>query len=377
MEKQFFATYTVQELQRLGYWDYTEARQTNLTHPVHPILARTRWDCPDNLYYGVVHILRLASAMLQCPASVAFHYSLMFSEREHLLEASKKHGTPCYKFRHTSHGDATTRPYFNTMMGRIAQYVRLHFFKQTDPGFAHLTAFAVTRRNIATRAYANGPLQTGTGSEISVNYLSIENLSKGNMPLSQRLRLQFYMALTLSHEIAHTVNNAVSMQTYEPFYEDQRLSEIGRAWETEVFGGMAEMINETDARNPLAFAKWPTYADKAAPKNGVLDLRGPKKSTTWYFVSMKWISDIQQQWFWDVRGDTTKLRIPKKLGFQKQYRYGDYDRDWDRRKSSEGRWPGDSRGRVTREEIDEGWEENVEAPEDFFDLDAGWVDLDM
>lgn len=377
MEKHFFASYTVQELQRLGYWDCAEARQTNLTIPIHLVLQRERWDCPDNLYNGIAHILRLASAMLQCPASIAFHVSLMFVERDHLPEPSQRHGYPCYRFRHTPHGVGAIRPYFNMIMARIAPHIRLRFYKQTDPGFTHLTAFAVTRRNPSLRTYANGPVQTGTGSDIFVNYVYIENLSKGNMSLSQQLRLQFYMALTISHEMAHAVNNAVSMQLYEPFYEDQRLSELGRAWETEVFGGMAEMIGETDARNPLAFAKWPTYNDKAAPTNGVRDLRGPKRYTTWYFVSMKWITDIQQQWFWDDLGDTTKLRIPKRVGFQKRYPYADYDRQWDRRRSSEGRWLGDSRGRVFREEIDEGWEENVEAPEDFFDLEAEWENLDM
>lgn len=197
------------------------------------------------------------------------------------------------------------------------------------------------------------------------------------MPLSQLLRLQLYMALTISHELAHAIGYAVSMETYEPFFADQRLSELGRAWENEVFGGMAEMIFETDARNPLAFAKWPTYNDKPEPQLGVLDMRGPKRYTTWYFVSMKWITDIQQQGFWDVAGGATKLLIPKRIGFQKKYKYDDYDRDWDRRRSSEGRWPGDSRGRVFREEIDEGWEEEVVVPEDFFDSDAEWENIDI
>ena len=378
MDKHFFATYTVRELQRLGYWDYDEARQTNLTYPIHPLLERSVWSCPDSLYRGITHILRLASAMLQCPASIAFHHALMFGTREYLLETSQRHGYPCQRLCHTDHDEVTARRDVDTVMLRIARRMVIRFFKASDPGFTHLTAFAVTRRNAATPTFLRDVTQqSGTGSVIHINYHYIENLSKGNMPLSQLLRLQFYMALTISHEIAHAVNNAVSMQVYEPFYEDQRLSEVGRAWENEVFGGMTEMIYETDARNPLAFAKWPTYADKPAPKNGVLDLRGPKRYTTWYFVSMKWITDIQQQWFWDVAGDTTKLRIPKRIGFQKKYGYQDYDRDWDQRSSSEGRWPGDSRGRVYREEIDENWDEDVVAPKDFFDLEADWDDLGM
>ena len=92
MEKHFFATYTVQELQWLGYWDYAEARQNNLTYPVHPILDRSRWDSPDNLYNAIIHILRLASAMLQSPASVAFHHAVMYGAREYLPEPSKRHG---------------------------------------------------------------------------------------------------------------------------------------------------------------------------------------------------------------------------------------------------------------------------------------------
>lgn len=380
MDKHFFATYTVQELQRLGYWDYAEARQTNLTYPIHPILDRWNWFCPDNLYNGIVQILRLASALFQCPASIAFHYDIMFGTREYLPEASQQHGQACQRLRHihTNQDEVAIRTEFDTMMLRIAQHISFCFYKQSDPGFTHLNAFAVTRRNVARPTFfLPGARQSGDGSVIHINYQYIENLSKGNMPLSQLLRLQFYMALTISHEIAHAINNAVSVLLYEPFYEDQRLSELGRAWENEVFGGMTELIFETDARNPLAFAKWPTYADKATPRNGVLALKGPKRYTTWYFVSMKWVNDIQQQWFWDVPGDTTKLRIPKRVGFQKKYRDADYDRDWDQEKSSEGRWPGDSRGRVFREEIDEGWEEDVETPEDFFDLEAEWDDLDM
>ena len=378
METPFFASYTLEELQRLDYWDYTGSLPNNLTYPIHPIFERSRWEnCSDDVYYGITHIIRLASAMLESPASVAFHYALMSDPREYLQETSQRLGVPCYRFRHTNHDEATTRLYFDMMMLRIAPHIRFRWFMKSDLGFAHLNAFGVTRRNLHSPTFLRGAQQSGNGSVIHINHEYIDNLSNGPKPLSQLLRYQFYMALTISHEIAHAVNNAVSVETYEPFYEDQRLTELGKAWEVEVLGGMPEMIGETDARNPLASAKWPTYADKAAPQHGTLETRGPKRYTTWYFISMKWITDIQQQSFWDVAGDTTKLRIPKKVGFQKKYRNDDYDRDWNKEDSSEGRWPGDRQGRVTREEIDENWEDEVVAPKDFFDFDVEWEDLTM
>ena len=213
MEKHFFAAYTAEELQRLGYWDYAEARQNNLTYPIHPILHRSRWDSPDNLYDAITHILRLASAMLQSPASVAFHHAVMYGTREYLPELSKRHGWPCYRFHRTNEDYLTTWRYFEWNLSKIAPHIRIRWFKQTDPGFTHLKAFAVTRRNLSSRIYLKGPLQTGNGSDIFLNSVYLENLSKGNMPLSQLLRLQLYMALTISHELAHAIGYAVSMET--------------------------------------------------------------------------------------------------------------------------------------------------------------------
>lgn len=64
---------------------------------------------------------------------------------------------------------------------------------------------------------------------------------------------------------------------------------------------------------------------------------------------MTWIADLHRQGFWNtLNGDASKLRIPKRVGYRQYYRGADFDPEWNREDSSEGRYPADEDGMVWR-----------------------------
>ncbi|KAI9848928.1 MAG: hypothetical protein M1830_007257, partial [Pleopsidium flavum] len=63
--------------------------------------------------------------------------------------------------------------------------------------------------------------------------------------------------------------------------------------------------------------------------------------------------------FWAGSGDQNMLKIPKRYGRQIPGE-APFDPTWFSEESSEGRHPGSHRGRVTRDDLDDNWEQLVE-----------------
>ena len=155
----------------------------------------------------------------------------------------------------------------------------------------------------------------------------------------QILKLYFEFALTICHEVIHAVNLAVEselLSTYiemgdrlvetrrnfgpvrvnEPFYEGQRVAELGLFWENEVFGGVCQQ-SVPNAEGAIFLVEWPSWLlqqGRADPE------RAPTPSNMCHksLVSMWYIQNCQTQEFWDTvksehSQDLLALRIRKNV----------------------------------------------------------------
>lgn len=114
--------------------------------------------------------------------------------------------------------------------------------------------------------------------------------------LGRLLRFQAMVATTLCHEVIYALGHAMwcSPTHFEPYYCDQRLNELGFAWETAVFGGTISDTLDSACFYPLNFSTWPFIGDGG---EGPVKLRGQKRRPKHYFVPMAYVNTILQQAF--------------------------------------------------------------------------------
>lgn len=318
--------YTTAELEKLQYSNLESAPPSNLNNAIHPVYSRGQWtDCPDEAYELLTPSLRLATLIITSPTSLVFYDALLNNHRRLLNEDTARLGKNCYRFRIF---DSDERNYADSQILRdVSQDIAAlspHISCKLIANVAEESGYlAVTKRDMSVLVKSETDWPVGTGSTIDVGMEFVTNLRRvrAQGSISQLLRLQFCVAVTFAHELVHAVNHAVSLETYEPFFEDHRSSELGLAWEQVIFGGRVTALGNIDARNPLGLVKWPTAWLEARPN--MLERKLPKKTSTVYFVPMTYIANIQQQAFW----------------------------------ASEGRNPGGVRGRVTREDLNDNWED--------------------
>ncbi len=368
--------FTRDELQRSQVDELPSALPNNLSNPIHPTYYRSQWDdCPDEVYELFTPSVRLASLMITSQASLIFYDALMHKHRKRLHEPSARLGKECYEFHgFDSDGRDPADPQnlyeVSQEVASLKTHIRCRLIQNVAEQSGH---FAVTRRTTVIVKKDDWPCGTESTISVGTDYISSLREVGANGSVSQLLRLQFHVALTFAHELVHAVNHAVSLETYEPFFQDQRLAELGHAWEQAVFGGRPAFLGPTDARNPLIFAKWPTAFKEAHPEVN-LERRLPKRTHTFYFIPMTFLAKIQQQGFWAGAGDQNTLTIPKRLGRQISGE-GPFDPTWFSQESSEGRHPGSNRGRVTRDDLDDNWEHLDEPGMDPMDWDNFGIEL--
>jgi len=363
--------YTTAELEIFQYSNLESAPLSNLNNAIHPIYSRGQWtDCPDEAYELLAPSLRLATLIITSPTSLVFYDALLKNHRRLLNEDTARLGKSCYRFRIF---DNDERNYADSQILRdVRQDIAAlspHISCKLIPNVAEESGYlAVTKRDMSVLVKSETDWLVGTGSTIDVGMEFVTNLRRvrAQGSISQLLRLQFCVAVTLAHELVHAVNHAVSLETYEPFFEDHRSSELGLAWEQVIFGGRVTALGNIDARNPLGLVKWPSAWPEARPN--MLERRLPKKTSTVYFVPMTYIATIQQQAFWANMYDRDQLRIPKRHGRQLPGT-GPFDPTWASEDSSEGRNPGGVRGRVTREDLNDNWEDVDESAGGALDWD--------
>lgn len=210
--------------------------QFNLVYPIHPVFQRDNWALTDDtLWNSLEPVLRLASALLESPASLAFVYSLVFSPREVLEEDSARYKKVYRRFHQLNEDEQTVRAKINLLLIQLGRVIRLGFFVPNEKQHEMVQAYV--------RPDDSKPISLGYGTEgytpvVSVNmqyYRHLQEAQNSTEPwkVCRTLRFQFIWASILCHEVIHAIHKAIEpdLDKREPFYEDDRLAELGFAWE--------------------------------------------------------------------------------------------------------------------------------------------------
>lgn len=322
-------------------------RPCDLNNGVLPVFDRRNWSTSpvpltSQAYDLLMPSLRLATLLTLSAGSLRFYEALLHSPRWTVQSWAGEGGVPPrMSFRALP---ATHRSQLLSLrnLGDMAVEVNgltSYISCALIDGEPHETCMHGTtgrRHNVAVRDKCTG-FCVGTGSTISLSSdtvdmlallaakcspaVAITNLGATRHELDaaacQLLRLQFHCAVTLAHELVHAVNHTVDLDFNEPYFENDRLAELGCAWEQAVFGGRPQMVRGSDARHPLVFAKWSdAWRSEYAPWSG---RRPPKKTHMFYWVGMRYVQNILSADWWDRLEkervtDESALRIPKRLG---------------------------------------------------------------
>ncbi|MCJ1404469.1 hypothetical protein MMC11_007695 [Xylographa trunciseda] len=335
---------TVEELKESGHWDLDNPAPNDLTYELHTLLRRERWQDLKNEDWKLIEpALRLTSAFLDSEASFVFFYSLINSERQFFNGNQWEKFYPRirrmkpYKARGQSIEEV--RMEYDAALDAIAGQLQLRFSdSRSAEGY---TLRQKTRRvQFITQ---KSTVVVGEGCNLLMQetiFLKplrrLRKLPQTPSVISTILRIEFKMANVLGHEIAHVIESAArNAPPWTAFWRDQRVAELGRAWETEVYGATLQWGKYLSPMAPLLSVKWPHWDTGTELSWGTRRL--PKGSRTLYVIPMRHIGLLSSQRFWDLyRGSRNKelLWCPRIIGIRQPY-HRKKDRLWDRKRSSE------------------------------------------
>ncbi|MCJ1273516.1 hypothetical protein MMC21_001309 [Puttea exsequens] len=322
---------------------------TNLSRPdiSQPIWVQYTLDEYDLLCAEIDPILRLASLMLESPASLDFLHDVIYSPRQEPEELVEYNGYSVLELKRAPPSDSQ-RTKTKEALYKLAESI---VFLVESPDHREKDAHCNTTPSLAVQAYGTNiaddaaNLPKGIGSIIRINKSYLVSLTallaQEENTTSQILSLQFKVATLLCHEVAHAVGHAANLALLhdsmvestlqnlakmeraprekervvganEPFYGTDSVAELGYCWESAVLGGTVQWAHQVE--HPLFFSKWPSFlADGDFPRRA-----GYRNTATQYVVPMHYLRNLHRQDFWEkiTPGDTTALYIKKHFGIR-------------------------------------------------------------
>ena len=409
----------------LGYDD--PLRTPNLATAIHPVLEKChgsyrRFGGTDVEYEMIRPAIQLASNYLYSPKGCLFLYSLVYAKRKPVATKFnlnsgpiklenlefKVTDLPCTEFRRL---DEYCPKRMNHIFEELAFY---NMFGPKDMPMAGGTAlipkegktpfsrlqgihsylisggdqdppYKCSTQGILEKTHANfydhlgadmrGIGRRGNCTFIGFNSYFLQDIKKlihnGQANSLQMLNIQFSLAITLCHEVAHAVvtasNSDVRKQMtstrctklgfsvhwpVEPFFEDQETAEIGYCWESETLGGKLMAPPPGFPEKFSSIVDWPEGDEHGNEEACVAyPQRGPRKNrlVDAFVVNMQYIQMVFCQDFWDTwaRLPTAEerglvLTVPRTVGFvmdrvefteeqQKKFSKAQYNEYWERR----------------------------------------------
>ncbi|KAL9598570.1 MAG: hypothetical protein Q9219_004401 [cf. Caloplaca sp. 3 TL-2023] len=304
-----------EELLWYGAIDLKNCKASNLDNQIHPLLSPDAFDdTPDHVYDQLVPGLRLATYFLSHPACMQFWVTLAKGERRVDHEMSRR----CGKTRHRIIRNA---PMSKENVGEVIDYMKklgnvkaIHFTFTSGLAFEGGAAFGVARtvcdyQSEDSDTSQHRDLQRSNIRLHSDFYIIAKKLSTMKYPnLAQKLRFNFILATLIVHELAHAIelsqwrNRAPS--PYEPFLLHHNEAELGRMWESYMFGGQVTPINDrVDGIYGVATWNWPRSFGEFDPER-----------TICYALPMKYIENLQQWETWErdyARQDWRVFHVPR------------------------------------------------------------------
>ncbi|KAI9696206.1 MAG: hypothetical protein M1836_005759 [Candelina mexicana] len=357
------------DMQDEGAWEIFDADHGDLSNDIHPALDLRMFKHVSHTDYALISTsLRLVSRFLTEPSLLPFWCALILGERRRLSrELEAKYGQPMYSF-HCMRGGMAAEDVRRTLdaLTSLTKCVKYQFISMDDD-----LQWGLTDPDYQLPGLKKG---IGEGASMYLNIQFLIVLRRLDISISQRLRVQYYLAISILHELAHVVRIATTeiprdahyvdiVPAMEPFFEDDRQAECGYACTQVLVNGSVEpYFGWPDCRFGLTIAKWPSvWSRSESGADGFLvpERRRPKKFTTTYVISMEHIQPLFTDQFWEYdvkRYGAREVRIEgrkKRLG----YRFPaecEYDSDHDgilSNDSSNESWrtPADGiRGRIKR-----------------------------
>ena len=306
-----------EELLWYGAIDLKDCKDSALDNEIHPLLQRDCFDdTPDRIYDQMAPGLRLASLFLSHPSCMQFWVTLAKGERRIDHEMSRRYGM-------SRHRISSNVPMTDANVAEVIRY--MHELGQAKP-FHFTFADALVFKGDAAFGTAHpvchhmAEVPQGRQSEDiqlcqirlhSDFYIVAKKLSMMHYPdPAQKLRYNFYLATIIVHELAHAMelsqwrNRAPS--PHEPFLLHHNEAELGRTWETYMFGGTVNPINDrVDSIYGVATWNWPQSFGEMDPERTIV-----------YAVPMSYIEKIQQKDMWKKHqqfdhGNPQPFRIPR------------------------------------------------------------------
>ena len=185
-----------------------------------------------------------------------------------------------------------------------------------------------------TRSRADGTITVALDSEL----LELLRVQK-ELSETQLLRVNFSIALILVHEIGHAVWRSLSRTnyTYEPYYGDQIVAEVGHAWGCWAFGGLIEPLRmHSNEKNRTCIGglrvTMPPSPWTQVLRTQILQMRGwsasrppqpilgeSQNSAPCWYLATEYIQRVQTDEFWenDVKAYGVRaLHVPPTDGLQ-------------------------------------------------------------
>ena len=288
-----------EELLWYGAMELKDCKASNLDNEIHPLLARDRFDdTPDHIYDQFIPGLRLASQFLSHPSCMQFWVTLAKGERRVDRVMSER-------YRKTRHRISRDVPMTKENVDEVIGYMKdlgkakaIHF--TFAPGLAFQgssafgTAHTICNFQSDSEGRREGNVQCCHVRLHSDFYIIAKKHSTMVYPdPAQKLRFNFIFAALIVHEMAHAIelsqwrNRAPS--PFEPFLLHHNDAELGRMWESHLFGGQVAPINDrVDGLYGVATWNWPRPF-------GEMDA----ERTICFTLPMKYIGNIQQKSTWE------------------------------------------------------------------------------
>ena len=295
---------------------------SDLANKIHPLFDRNCFDdTPDAIYDELVPALRLATLFLTQPICMQFWVTLAMGHRSDDLEMSAKNGKQSQRI--SSHVQLTAErariviEYIETVGKSKLIHYRFNRQLQTldNSGDAYAVSLPICDYRGLNSEYHNvkGPVVRSVIRFHADYYVAAMKLSQLKFQeVSQKLRFSFGFAVTIVHELAHSIEGIhVSERRHqwldwrssgyykEPYWLNWHEAECGRAWEETMFGGHVQPINcRVDGSHGIAIADWPFGGKDEAPR-----------SYRWWTVSMAYIEHMFQKSTWQRTFDLKDWRI--------------------------------------------------------------------
>ena len=342
----FMDRFPHEDLKNLGITDPISVpyAPNNLTHPLNPVL--TRWIGTIEPYHKfIIPVLRLASAMLDSPASVRLVHAIMYERRRYFMTESKEWQTRMYELDGGIPPNETVRFQYYRGLQEInrTSSITLRLFFEHDTALEAKRKYCYTERNrelvcgfddASPLHQKDGNLSTiwiahdliarmQTYEDTNYSLMSEPGLETEPLQLMYSMhRLQFYTATLICHEATRAINYAVSLDSREPYFQNHPHNNLGYVWENEVLGGVLHLTEPKSALSTLCFAKSTEIQhlvetdSKTLPRvsKGIPDVC----FSTYYFVPMDYVIAITCQDLWtQIYKDWYNfelLHIPKRVG---------------------------------------------------------------